>query len=89
VAQRVSCLALPLLLLLLLLLVLMLVLVLLPFSPGRMAEAKPVVLAALNQSIWFPMQTHPRRTQCGVGADERVVTNVECARARIPDAPLP
>ena len=44
---------------------------------------------APNRSPGFPMQTHPRRTQCGVGADEPFVTNAECARARIPDAPLP
>ena len=35
------------------------------------------------------MQTRPRRTQCGVGADDTFVTNAERARARIPDAPLP
>ncbi|CAE6749368.1 hypothetical protein R69658_02641 [Paraburkholderia aspalathi] len=45
--------------------------------------------ADLNRSLWFPMQTRPRRTQCGVGADEPLVTNAECARTRIPDAPLP
>ena len=35
------------------------------------------------------MQTRPRRTQCGVGADDSFVTSAECARARIPVAPLP
>ncbi|MDR6410002.1 UNVERIFIED_ORG: hypothetical protein ABIC62_002171 [Burkholderia sp. 1595] len=38
---------------------------------------------------WFPWQPHPRRTQCGVGANDGFVTNAECARTRIPDAPLP
>ena len=42
-----------------------------------------------NETPWFAMQTHPRRTQCGVGAEEPFVTHAECARARIPDAPLP
>jgi hypothetical protein len=37
----------------------------------------------------FPWQPHPRRTQCGVGADEPFVTEAECATTRIPDAPLP
>jgi hypothetical protein len=44
---------------------------------------------APKRSRWFPMQTRPRRTQCGVGADECFVTRVECARTQIPDAPLP
>ena len=35
------------------------------------------------------MQTRPRRTQCGVGADDSFVTNAERGRARIPVAPLP
>src|ERR1700739_4860672 len=35
------------------------------------------------------MQTRPRRTQCGVGADDSFVTSAECARTRIPVAPLP
>ena len=35
------------------------------------------------------MPTRPRRTQCGVGADDSFVTNAECERARIPVAPLP
>ena len=26
--------------------------------------------AAQKRSPWFPLQTRPRRTQCGVGADE-------------------
>ena len=55
----------------------------------RLAEAQPMAPTAPNRSPWFPWQTHPRRTQCGVGADEPFVTNVKCARARIPDAPLP
>jgi hypothetical protein len=42
-----------------------------------------------KRRLWFPRPTPPRRTQCGVGADEPLVTNAECARARIPDAPLP
>ena len=42
-----------------------------------------------NRSRWFPLQTRPRRTQCGVGADESFVTNVERGRTRIPVAPLP
>gem|GEM_PF-6597339 len=37
----------------------------------------------------FSWQTRPRRTQCGVGADDGFVTCIECARAPIPDAPLP
>src|SRR5579859_1405998 len=55
----------------------------------RVAEAKPMAPTDLNRSPWFPMQTRPRRTQCGVGADESFVTSAECARTRIPDAPLP
>ena len=35
------------------------------------------------------MQTRPRRTQCGVGADDSFVTSAERGRARIPVAPLP
>ena len=42
-----------------------------------------------NRSPRFPLQTRPRRTQCGVGADESFVTNAECARTRIPVVPLP
>jgi hypothetical protein len=53
------------------------------------AEAKPMAPTAPKRSWWCPGRTHPRRTQCGVGADERVVTHAECASARIPDAPLP
>jgi len=45
--------------------------------------------AARNEAPGFRWQTRPRRTQCGVGADESFVNGVECARARIPDAPLP
>ncbi|CAE6761319.1 hypothetical protein R69746_03404 [Paraburkholderia aspalathi] len=55
----------------------------------RLAEAKPTAPTDLERSPWFPMQTRPRRTQCGVGADDSFVTNAECARARIPVAPLP
>ncbi|CAE6801057.1 hypothetical protein R20943_05235 [Paraburkholderia aspalathi] len=58
-------------------------------SAGRVAEAKPTAPTARNRSRWFPMQTRPRRTQCGVGADDSFVTNAECERTRIPDAPLP
>src|ERR1700756_1024009 len=47
------------------------------------------VLTNLNRSPWFPMQTRPRRTQCGVGADESFVTSAERGRARIPVVPLP
>ncbi|RKE25320.1 hypothetical protein B0G76_6847 [Paraburkholderia sp. BL23I1N1] len=53
------------------------------------AEAKPMAPTKRKRSPRFPRQTHPRRTQCGVGADEPLVTNGECAGARIPDAPLP
>ena len=55
----------------------------------RVAEAKPTAPTNLNRTPWFPKQTRPRRTQCGVGADESFVTSAECARARIPVAPLP
>jgi len=41
-----------------------------------------------KRSRWFPWQTRPRRTQCGVGADECLVANADCAGTRIPDAPL-
>ena len=54
-----------------------------------LAEAKPMAPTNLNRSWRFPMQTRPRRTQCGVGADDTFVTNAECARTRIPDVPLP
>ena len=55
----------------------------------RLAEAKPTAPTNQNRSPWFPMQTRPRRTQCGVGADDSFVTNAECERTRIPVAPLP
>jgi hypothetical protein len=58
-----------------------------PGKPVRV-EAKPMAPTVPKRSSWFPMHTHPRRTQCGVGADERFVTGVEYAGARIPDAPL-
>ncbi|MBB4514749.1 hypothetical protein GGD68_003523 [Paraburkholderia fungorum] len=45
--------------------------------------------AARNEAPRFPKQTRPRRTQCGVGADESFVNGAECAGAQIPDAPLP
>ncbi|MDR6410016.1 UNVERIFIED_ORG: hypothetical protein ABIC62_002157 [Burkholderia sp. 1595] len=37
----------------------------------------------------LPWQTHPRRTQCGVGADDGLVTEAECARDHPFIAPLP
>ena len=58
-------------------------------SAERVAEAKPTAPTNQNRSPWFPLQTRPRRTQCGVGADESFVTSVECERTRIPVAPLP
>ena len=50
-----------------------------------LAEAKPTAPQDPNRSPRFPLQTRPRRTQCGVGADDSFVTNAECARTRIPD----
>ena len=40
----------------------------------RVAEAKPMAPTAHKRSARFPWQTHPRRTQCGVGADDGCVT---------------
>ncbi|AXE93079.1 hypothetical protein CUJ90_12590 [Paraburkholderia terricola] len=37
----------------------------------------------------LPWQTHPRRTQCGVGADDGLVTDAGCARDHPFIAPLP
>jgi hypothetical protein len=41
-----------------------------------------------KRSPWFPWQTPPRRTQCGVGADDGLVTDASCARDHPFIAPL-
>jgi hypothetical protein len=55
----------------------------------HLAQTRRWIPTSRKRDSWFPMQTHPRRTQCGVGANESFVANAECARTQIPDAPLP
>jgi hypothetical protein len=43
----------------------------------------------LNRSPWFPMQTRPRRTQCGVGADDSFVTSARGCEGPDSTEPLP
>ena len=46
----------------------------------RRAEAKPMAPTARKRSARFPWQTRPRRTQCGVGANDGCVTGANGPR---------